>query len=103
MSYADPRTLLAALLGAPALPGARCRGKPHLFDPAEPGEPADLTAQRHTQALGLCQHCTALPDCTTWFDTLPRHRRPTGIVAGQDRTPKPQRGGRGATRHARVP
>lgn len=39
--------LLDALSVAPALPGARCRGKPHLFDEAQPGEPLEVVEQRH--------------------------------------------------------
>ena len=30
--------LLAAIAGAPALHGSRCRGKGHLFDEAQPNE-----------------------------------------------------------------
>lgn len=75
--------LLAALAGAPALPGARCRGKSVLFDEAGRDEPAEVAEQRHAQALGLCQHCTALASCTQWFDSLPPTQRPAGVVAGQ--------------------
>lgn len=52
--------LLAAVGVAPALPGARCRGKHHLFDDAEKNEAAEVVAQRHAQALQLCSGCTAL-------------------------------------------
>ena len=80
--------LLLALAGTPALPGAKCRFRAHLFDAAEPGEPADVTAQRHQQAASLCQRCPSLDACAAWFDSLPPAKKPGGVVAGQDRTPK---------------
>lgn len=84
----NPHDLLAALAGAPALPGARCRGRHHLFDEAGPDEPAEVVEQRHAQAVGLCQHCTALASCTQWFDSLPRTQRPSGVIAGQINEPR---------------
>ena len=85
-------TIVGLLLavGAPALPGARCRGRAHLFDEPEQGEPAELVEQRHAQALGLCRHCPALTACAAWFDTLPPRQRPAGVVAGRTyhRNPK---------------
>lgn len=72
--------LLLSLAGSPALPGARCRGKSHLFDGAEPGE--DTTA-RYDQALGLCAACPALGRCSRWLDGLPARKRPRGVVAGR--------------------
>jgi len=74
---------LLLAVGAPALPGARCRGRAHLFDEPEQGEPAELVEQRHAQALGLCRHCPALTACAAWFDTLPPRQRPAGVVAGR--------------------
>jgi hypothetical protein len=74
--------LLTALAGAPALPGARCRGKPHLFDEGRPDEPDDVVAARHAQALGLCQRCPALDACAQHFASLPPRKRPGGVVAG---------------------
>jgi WhiB family redox-sensing transcriptional regulator len=76
-------TLLAAIAGAPALHGARCRGKGHLFDSAEPHENPDIVEQRHNQAIGLCHHCPALGRCESWVLSLKPSRRPPGIVAGQ--------------------
>jgi WhiB family redox-sensing transcriptional regulator len=75
--------LLAAVGVAPALPGARCRGKHHLYDDAEKNEAAEVVAQRHAQALQLCSGCTALASCATWFESLPPSRRPPGVVAGR--------------------
>lgn len=77
--------LLAALAGAPALPGARCRFKSHLFDEARIGEGRDTVAQRHRQAIGLCEHCPSLQRCSDWYAALPRRQRPAGVVAGRIR------------------
>ena len=87
MSQLD--TLLAAVGAAPALPGARCRGRHHLFDVAGTHEAPETTAERHQQAIGLCRLCPSLAGCTTWFTSLPAIRRPKGVVAGQLNTPKP--------------
>lgn len=76
-------TMLIALAGAPSLPGARCRGRAHLFDPGERTEGASTVAARHAQALGLCEHCPALTRCESWVDSLPPGRRPRGVVAGR--------------------
>jgi WhiB family redox-sensing transcriptional regulator len=79
--------LLSSLIGAPHLPGARCRGRPHLFDPAGAGENATTVEQRHAQALGLCQRCPALDLCAEWLDSLPRQKKPEGVIAGRLRIP----------------
>lgn len=84
-------TLLLALAGAPTLPGARCRGRHHLFDEAAKGEPADVVEQRHAQALGLCRTCPALASCQRWYAELPRNKRPGGVVAGKINPAKPGR------------
>lgn len=77
------KPLLDAAGAAPVLPGARCRGRHHLFDPAAPEADSDSVAARHTQALGLCEHCPSLNRCRTWFLGLPKSKRPEGVVAGQ--------------------
>lgn len=80
---------LAAAIGvAPALRGARCRGRSHLFDCGEPHEPAELVAQRHAQALSLCRACPSLGPCSEWLDSLPRSNKPLGVIAGQVHGPK---------------
>lgn len=81
-------TLLLALAGAPSLPGAKCRGRSHLFDEAAPGEASEITDRRHQQALGLCRICPALASCTQWYAALPARKRPPGVVAGTI-NPKP--------------
>ena len=75
--------LIAVIAGAPALHGARCRSKSHLFDAAQPGEDPATVAARHAQALGLCEHCPALDRCREWFDSLKPSKRPLGVVAGR--------------------
>lgn len=76
-------TLLGAMLPAPSLPGARCRGRPHLFDPPASGEDPAVVAQRHAQALSLCGGCPALAPCQRWVSSLTPAKRPEGIVAGK--------------------
>lgn len=77
---------LAAAVGvAPSLPGARCRGRPWLFDPAGSREPAEVASQRHAQAISLCNGCPALGACRQWCTGLPRTKRPLGVVAGKVR------------------
>jgi hypothetical protein len=83
--------IIAAVGAAPCLPGARCRGKHHLFDAAATHEPPKVVEARHAQAIGLCSHCPALPRCAAWFDSLPPSKRPEGVVAGKLR---PSRVGR---------
>lgn len=75
--------LFAALLGAPALPGAKCRGRSYLFDEQQPHEDGDDTRYRHNHALRLCSTCPALQLCEDWFAALPRTERPPGVVAGK--------------------
>lgn len=75
--------LLTALAGAPSLPGARCRGRHHLFDPGHPDEEPATTDRRHAQALGLCHRCPALTRCSEWLDSLHDRDRPPGVVAAQ--------------------
>lgn len=83
--------LLGALAGTPILPGARCRGRPHLFDAAPPGEPDEVTEARHLQALGLCRACPALARCGDYLISLPPSKRPSGVIAGQIRRERPNR------------
>jgi hypothetical protein len=84
--------LLAAVGAAPALPGARCRGRHHLFDEQGAHETPETAAERHQQAIGLCTHCDALASCQQWFNALPRSKRPPGVVAGK--APRVERPGR---------
>jgi len=80
---AVPADLFAALIGAPSLPGAKCRGRHHLFDEPHPDEEPDATQHRHSHALRLCSTCPALASCERWFDELPKGKRPPGVVAGK--------------------
>jgi hypothetical protein len=80
MSQLD--AILEAVGAAPCLPGARCRGRHSLFDPAALGEDPDTVAARHAQALGLCSQCPSLARCEEWLYSLPPRRRPRGVIAG---------------------
>lgn len=75
--------MFAALGVIPALPGARCRGRSHLFDGGRLGEDVDVLHARHRQALALCAGCPALERCAEWLDALPRRERPLGVIAGR--------------------
>lgn len=88
MSADQLSALLAAVGCAPALPGARCRGRHRLFDEQGKHEAPETAAQRHAQAVGLCTHCPALTACKQWFDSLPTSKRPAGVVAGHSPRPK---------------
>lgn len=81
-------TLLASLAGVPALPGARCCGRHHLFDAGRQGEDPDVVNARHDQALQLCGQCPAQMRCQDWLESLPTSQRPVGVVAGQLIRPK---------------
>jgi hypothetical protein len=86
MSQLD--AILDAVGAAPCLPGAKCRGRHHLFDPAAPGEDPDTVAARHAQALSLCRYsCQSLARCESWLASLPPRRRPYGVTAGKVRQP----------------
>lgn len=86
---AAARVLAAAVTaGTPELPGAACTQDPRLFDPRRAeryagGEKPDTAAQRHAAAAAICHRCPVLHACRRWLDTVPRNRRPTGIVAGR--------------------
>lgn len=80
-------SILEAVGAAPCLPGARCRGRHALFDPAALGEHPDTVDARHAQALGLCAHCPSLARCDEWLYSLPPRRRPLGVIAGTVRQP----------------
>ena len=86
-------TFVAALAGAPALPGARCRGRPHLFDEAATGEPQHVVAQRHQQAIGLCLCCSSLDPCRQWLEALPANKKPPGVTAGTVKKPTEKKRG----------
>lgn len=77
--------LLAALKGIPRLPGAACAegGRWFAFDPPHHDETAADVAYRHQVALRICQSCPVLADCKSWVDSLPRSRRPRGVIAGR--------------------
>ena len=90
-------TLLERVLaGAPSLPGAKCRGRAHMFDGPDGREAPETTAQRHAQATLLCLAgpCPALGRCPDWMDSLKPSKRPSGVVCGlvwEDGKPKSER------------
>lgn len=84
----NPHALFDALGLAPSLPGARCRGRWELFDPAEPGTHADEAEYAEEAALRLCDQCPSLVRCRAWFESLPKSRRPLGVVAGVVNKPR---------------
>ena len=77
--------ILEAVGAAPCLPGAKCRGRHALYDPAVKGEDPDTVAARHALAVELCSYCPALDACRSWVDSLPPRQRPHGVVAGKVR------------------
>lgn len=77
------RLLGRVLRGVAMLPGAKCRGRHHLFDPAGRHECDEVVAARHDQAIGLCQTCPVLDACRQWIERTPSRHRPAGVVAGQ--------------------
>ncbi len=74
---------LGSMLGVPALPGAKCRGRSQLFDEQAKTEPHDVVEQRHAQAKLLCTVCPAFDPCRRWLESLTPAKRPTGVVAGR--------------------
>lgn len=77
---------------APSLPGAKCRGRHHLFDAPEPGVDTENTRNSEQRALRLCAECPSLVRCRAWLESLPKSKRPPGVVAGV--VHRPQRVGR---------
>lgn len=81
---------LTGLLGStPHLDGAACLGLWSLFDEPSTDDPDARYANE--SARKLCATCPALADCGRWFDSLPRNRRPSGVVAGRLRRVAPPR------------
>jgi hypothetical protein len=83
-------TVLAALLadlaqGFPSLPGASCQGRQDLFDATiQNDDDADDLNVRYARraAQRVCGACPVLDACAAWVDSLPRGRRPVGVVGG---------------------
>lgn len=69
--------LLGALNAAPALAGARCSGHHELWD--ETDDPAIVEYTRD-----ICTtRCPVFDRCHSWLESLPKSRRPPGVVAGE--------------------
>ncbi|KWX67747.1 hypothetical protein [Mycobacterium sp. NAZ190054] len=73
---------LADLFTTPELPGALCRGQWDLFD-LDQGRDHRAPETRHAEAIALCQQCPALTACTSWVESLPPQKLPTGVLAGR--------------------
>ncbi|MGD9517526.1 MAG: WhiB family transcriptional regulator, partial [Mycolicibacterium sp.] len=52
------------------------------------GEHPDVVVQRHSEAIVLCARCPVLDRCVEWYESLPRSKRPFGVVAGIVNRPK---------------
>lgn len=74
--------LLAELHAAPALDGAACTGRGHLFDDRQTEETTDAWRHRATAAASVCHRCPVMNGCRDWLESLEPARRPHGIVAG---------------------
>lgn len=77
--------LFDALGVIPALPGARCRGRWHVFDAAVHigrGAPPREVIEARRAAVRICVGCPALSACRAWLASLPPKQRPSGVVAG---------------------
>jgi hypothetical protein len=69
-----PELIGTILRGVPALPGARCRQRPTLFE--DPG--------RVDEAIAECQTCPALQACADWAATL-RFNQIDGVIGAEHR------------------
>ena len=69
--------LLLSLAGTPSLPGARCRGRSHLFNGEDGPE-----GERTRQAAQICHRCPALDPCRTWAQQQPP-KALDGVIAGR--------------------
>lgn len=76
------QSLFDAVGLAPSLPGAKCRGRHHLFDPPETDTNAEDALYAEQAALKICSWCPALARCADWYESLPKSKRPPGVVAG---------------------
>ncbi|MGV0618170.1 hypothetical protein ABQE58_25080 [Mycolicibacterium elephantis] len=66
-----------------ALPHAFCRERPELFDPPAADTHPDDADYAERAALRLCRACPELNPCAAWVESLPKSKRPCGVVAGQ--------------------
>jgi len=69
------------LADSPRLDGARCIGRPQLFDQHRHNDPNRDRDQ--ATALRTCASCPALTACRAWLDSLPAWQKPPGVIAGQ--------------------
>jgi WhiB family redox-sensing transcriptional regulator len=72
------KAVYAALSGVPRLDGARCEGRPELFDLDDRSDPELIERAAH-----MCNACPVLRACAAWLDSLPPKLRPSGVVAAR--------------------
>jgi hypothetical protein len=76
--------ILDAIAAAPALERGLCVGHWDLWDATD-----DPAAVDH--AVRLCLECPVLTSCRQYVDSLPKSKRPPGVVAGELHTGTPKR------------
>jgi hypothetical protein len=88
--------------GLPPLPGARCRGRESLFDQTIDQAPGDYFGDdlryARNAAQAICASCPVLAQCDAWVQSLPRPKRPRGIIGGRYTDPDGRRWDKAAPR-----
>lgn len=82
----DWNEFIAQFGAVPNLAGAQCRGRTELFDATiETSRERTLEEVEYARAAAkrLCGTCPALNPCRQWLDSLPRTKKPPGVVAGR--------------------
>lgn len=74
--------MIGALLAAPHLPRARCRGQHLLTDVWDDPLVIEYCQQE------LCAKCPELQPCRAWVESLTPSKRPLGVTAGLVRRPR---------------
>ena len=74
--------LSQVLVGTLDLRQGLCVGDWETFDPRHDGEDLEAAEQRHAKAKAICAVCPILAECESWLAGLPKHQRPSGVVAG---------------------
>ena len=76
--------MAAMVRGSASLPGALCRGRTEWDYGA--------TMADRDVAIAICRRCPELGACRRWMRSLPKGKRPVGvIVAGKFYPPKPRK------------
>jgi hypothetical protein len=76
--------LIGSLMGIPALPGARCKGRSDIWESDCP--------ELVEYAINQCRTCPSLQPCRQFVESLPRRQQPSGVTGGVCRRPlKPRK------------